>query len=134
MINKKKNIIMICVTQQKSCERLIKRGIQQHGINDELYVIHVVKDDWRYFSQMKESDALEYLFDVSKKYHADLIVLKSPDIEKTLSEFAKEKNVNIIVMGESEEKLSQQNMIKRLKHKIQMNVSFDIVSKNVQDY
>ncbi len=65
--------VMVCVTQQKSCEKLIQRGYEIiKGKNDELFVVHVVKNDWRYFSQMEESDALEYLFDVSKKFNADL--------------------------------------------------------------
>ena len=118
---------MICVTQQRSCERLIERGANLRIDKDELFVIHVVKEDWRYFSEMKESDALEYLFDVSKSYHANLTVLKSPEIETTLSDFAEKNKVNIIVMGESKEKLAQQNMIKRLKGKITAQVSFEIV-------
>lgn len=133
MTNKNKNRIMICVTQQRSCERLIQRGAQLRINNDELFVIHVVKDDWKYFSQMKESDALEYLFDVSKQVQANLTVLKSPDIEQTLSEFAKKNKVNIIIMGESKEKEVQQNMIKRLKGKIETDVSFDIVPDEDED-
>ena len=118
---------MICVTQQKSCERLIERGANLRISGDELFVIHVVKEDWRYFSEMKESDALDYLFDVTKSYQANLTVLKSPEIETTLSAFAEKNKVNIIVMGESKEKIAQQNMIKRLKGKIKSQVSFEIV-------
>jgi len=47
---RKKKRIMVCVTQQKSCERLIKRGAElsdaKHG---DLYVVHVVKENWKYF-------------------------------------------------------------------------------------
>ncbi|MCD6436136.1 MAG: universal stress protein [Clostridiales bacterium] len=130
MINKSKKNIMICVTQQKSCERLIHRGIQLRKDDDELFVIHVVKDNWKYFGELKESDAMEYLFEVSKNSNASLTVLKSPDIELTLSEFAKKNHVNIIIMGESKENEIQQNMIKRLKKKIKTGVKFDIVSGN----
>jgi K+-sensing histidine kinase KdpD len=127
MRKQSENRIMICVTQQKSCERLIKQGAKLRIGKDELFVIHVVKEDWRYFSEMKESDALDYLFEVSKAYQANLTVLKSPEIETTLSKFAEKNKVNIIVMGESKEKLAQQNMIKRLKGKIKAQVSFEIV-------
>ncbi len=127
MRKQSENRIMICVTQQKSCERLIERGAKLRIGKDELFVIHVVKEDWRYFSEMKESDALDYLFEVSKAYQANLTVLKSPEIETTLSSFAEKNKVNIIVMGESKEKLAQQNMIKRLKGKITAQVSFEIV-------
>jgi|LGVF01.1.fsa_nt_gb K+-sensing histidine kinase KdpD len=128
--NKNKNNIMICVTQQKSCERLISWGAQLRTGDDEVFVVHVVKDNWKYFGEMKESDAMEYLFEVSKNNHASITVLKSTDIELTLSEFAKKNYVNIIVMGESKETTVQQNMIKRLKGKIKTDVSFDIVSEN----
>lgn len=124
---------MICVTQQKSCERLIAKGARLRMKGDELYVIHVVKEDWRYFSEMKESDALDYLFEVSKQYSANLTVLKSPEIETTLSDFADKHDVNIIVMGESKERLAQQNMIRRLQGKIDAPVSFEIVPETEED-
>ena len=130
MMNKNKNNIMICVTQQKSCERLIDRGVQLKTNDDDLFEVHVVKDNWKYFGELKESDAMEYLFEVSKKNHASITVLKSTDIEITLSEFAKKNHVNIIVMGESKENTAQQNMIKRLKGKIKTDVSFYIVPEN----
>lgn len=125
--NKTKNNIMICVTQQKSCERLINKGAQLRMGDDELFVVHVVKDNWKYFGELKESDAMEYLFEISKNHHASLAVLKSTDIELALSEFAEKNKVNIIVMGESKESTAQQNMIKRLKGKIKNDVSFDII-------
>jgi K+-sensing histidine kinase KdpD len=108
------------------------RGQQLKMPDDELHVIHVVKEDWRYFSEMKESDALEYLFDVSKNHGANLTVLKANDIEMTLSDFARKHNVDIIVMGESKEQQAQQNMIKRLKGKIENDVSFDIVPEKLE--
>jgi len=127
MNEKKQNKIMVCVTQQKSCERLIERGAQSCKIDDELFIVHVVKDDWKYFSEMKESDALEYLFDISKNHGAVLSIINTPDIETALSDFAKRNNINNIIMGESREKQEQQNMIKRLKKKIKNNVKFNIV-------
>ncbi|MDK2918569.1 MAG: hypothetical protein PWQ37_1302 [Candidatus Petromonas sp.] len=123
----KKNI-MVCVTQQKSCERLISRGAEiRDRYNGELHVIHVVKEGWKYFSKLKESDALEYLFDISKSYGADLTVIKAPDIEETLKKFAEKNDIEIIVMGESLEKSAQQNMIKRFKKKINKDIFIDVV-------
>ena len=120
--------IMVCVTQQKSCERLIQRGseLKKHD-QDELLVIHVVKEDWKYFGKLKEADAIEYLFDVSKEYGAELSVIKSKKIEETLKNAADENKIDIIVMGESFENSSQQNMINRLKKNIKRDVVFDIV-------
>jgi len=126
MRNKKR--IMVCVTQQKSCERLIKRGAalpdSKHG---ELHVVHVVKENWKYFGSLKESDALEYLFDVSKEYDGVLNVMKAQDIESTLNDFAENNKVDIVVMGESLEATAQQNMIKRFQNKTSKELHFDIV-------
>lgn len=125
-MNKK---VMVCVTQQKSCERLIEFG-SKIVKNGELFVIHVVKHGWKYFSEMKESDALEYLFDVSKDYGAELTVIKAKDIPETLKDFANDKNIDIVVMGESLEKSRQQNMIKRLKKMINKNdIKFEILER-----
>lgn len=125
---KKKRAIMVCVTQQKSCERLIKRGAElKSKFEGDLHVIHVVKEDWKYFGKLKESDALEYLFDISKTYGADLTVIKAPDISKTLSKFAEKNNIEVVVMGESLEKTAQQNMIKRFKKNLNRSIIIDIV-------
>lgn len=129
MNNKK---IMVCVTQQKLCKRLIKRAhtLKKHE-DDELYVIHVVKENWKYFGQLKEADALEYLFDSAKEFGATLNVFKAKDIENTLAQFAEKESVDMIVMGESLESSQQQNMINRLQDKTAKQVIFEIVS---QDY
>lgn len=125
---RRKKRIMVCVTQQKSCERLIKRGADLcRGEHDELYVVHVVKEDWKYFGKLEESDALEYLFDISKTYGAFLSVIKAPDIVSTLSRFMEEHQVDEVVMGESLEGMAQQNMINRLTGSIESEVRFTIV-------
>lgn len=126
------NKIMVCVTQQKHCERLIHRAfsLKKHE-DDELYVIHVVKENWKYFGQLKEADALEYLFESAKEYGATLNVFKAKDIEGTLATFAEKESVDVIVMGESQETSQQQNMINRLQDRTQKQVLFDIVT---QDY
>jgi len=119
---------MVCVTQQKSCENLIKKGSELvEDPYDEIFVIHVIKDGWRYFSEMKESDALEYLYTVSKEVDAELMVYKSDNIEKTLSEKAKENDIDTIVLGQSLEEKKQQNMIKRLKKQIDLPIQWEIV-------
>ncbi len=131
---KHKRKILVCVTQQKSCERLIDFG---HSLvkssQDELHVIHVVKENWKYFGQLEEKDALEYLFEASKKRDAMLTVLKAKDIEKTLSEFAQNHRITDIVMGESFEKNEQQNMINRLQDQTQIKVRFVIVPLNLNE-
>ncbi len=125
------NRVMVCVTQQKSCERLIDEGKKlAFRQNDELFVVHAVKENWKYFGELKETDALDYLFEVSKKRGASLTVLKVKDIEKALSDFAREHQIDSIVMGQSLELTEQQNMIKRLQQRTSKNIQFHIVQNN----
>ena len=120
--------VMVCVTQQKSCERLIEKGMAFiSNESDELHVIHVVKENWKYFGQLREADALEYLFEVSKTHGASLTVKKATDIVESLSTFAEKNSIDMIVMGESLEASAQQNMIKRLQKKTSKKVRFNIV-------
>lgn len=123
--------IMVCVTQQKSCKSLIKKGYKlSEKLKGDLKIVHVVKKGWKYLDEMKESDALEYLFDISKQYNAELSVYKAKDIEGKLAEYAQKNNITKIVMGESLETSKQQNMIKRLKDKIKREVEFKIIKKS----
>lgn len=78
--------ILVCVTQQKTCERLINAA---HEIlkkyKGELHVINVVKDNVNFLDSSTESEALEYLFGLSKSIGANLAVLKSNDIPGTIA-------------------------------------------------
>lgn len=59
--------IMVCVTQQKTCERLIKKGVQlKEKYSSNIYVIHVAKEGTDILGDKNEGNALEYLFDISK--------------------------------------------------------------------
>jgi len=121
--------IMVCVTQQKSCERLIEKGMEfLTSEEDELHVIHVVKENWKYFGQLREADALEYLFEVSKTHGASLTVKKATNIVESLSVFAEKNGIDMIVMGESLEATAQQNMINRLQKKTSKRMKFNIVA------
>lgn len=133
MSRKKK--VMVCVTQQRSCERLLARGSQLTNYkHDELFMVHIVKENWRYFSQMKESDAMEYLYDIAKNYDASVNVLRAKDIELALRTFAQKHEVDVIVMGESLESNEQQNMIKRLQLNLNKQIQFVVVSLEDLDY
>lgn len=96
-----KGNIMVCVTQQKTCERLIENGAKiKECVGSELYVLHVVRDNDKFLYNESEPDALQYLFDISKGVGAELTVLRSEDVVETLTGFAKDKKVGHIVLGE----------------------------------
>lgn len=101
MHNKK---VMVCVTQQKTCERLIEDGYKEiRNDRDELYVVHVVNENETFLYENNDGDALEYLFRISKKVGADLTVIRSKDVTKAMIDFAKDNKITNIVMGTSPE-------------------------------
>jgi K+-sensing histidine kinase KdpD len=98
--------IMVCVTGQRNCERLIRHSAQlaqtlSQGRKCQVSVIHVASKNNRFMGRENESDALEYLFQISKRYHADMSVMKNDDIVGTIALFAKKHRVTRAVLGVS---------------------------------
>lgn len=119
--------ILVCVTQQKTCERLIlKASALRQEIKGELFVIHVAKNEWHFLDSIKEGEALEYLFEISKSVGANLSVLKSDDIVQSIVTFAKENNITYIVMGESPNDHLENKFYNKLKSLL-LNVEIQVV-------
>ncbi len=108
--------ILVCVTQQKTCERLIINAVAlRKEFKGDIYVIHVAKDGLNFLDNPKEGEALQYLFEISKSIGADLSVLKSDNIAKCIADFAKEKRINCIVLGKSPQDQTDNVFYKKLK-------------------
>lgn len=120
--------ILVCVTQQKTCERLIN---QAHALVDEykgrLFVINVVKNDVNFLDSVRESEALEYLFGISKTIGANLAVLKSDDIAGTIAEYAAENKINCIILGKSPVENSENRFIRELRTLLKNDVEIKIL-------
>lgn len=118
--------VMVCVTRQKNCERLIKIGQRiVNGSKGEISVVHVSKAGVNFLGNPDEGEALEYLFQVSKQAGANMTVLRSNDILNTLLNFAKKNKITDIVLGESPISDSDSNIIyniERLLPEIKLNV------------
>ena len=92
--------VMVCVTQQKTCERLITNGYNLvQAQKGNLFIVHVVNEKGKFLNHGDDGEALEYLFDVSKKSGANLTVLRSKDVAKTIIDFARENDITHIIMG-----------------------------------
>lgn len=124
-----KRNIMVCVTQQKTCERLILKGNELiESADDKLYVIHVVNEKEKFLENCSDGEALEYLFQVSKKSGADLTVLRSKNILKTILDFARNNKVTHIIMGSSPEDKDFNSGSIRLKLQNELpNVEFIVI-------
>jgi K+-sensing histidine kinase KdpD len=119
--------IMVCVTQQVTCERLIHYGkLFRDKINGELHIIHVAGEMDSFLGNKKENEALEYLFDISNKAGADLTVLRSDNIEKTIIEFVNNNKISYIVLGENNK---DNGIVGTLKNKLS-ECEFHVISAN----
>ncbi|NLH96306.1 MAG: universal stress protein [Clostridiaceae bacterium] len=121
--------ILVCVTQQKTCERLINKAhelAREYGGN--LFVINVVRSDMSFLDSSRESEALEYLFGISKKVGANLAVLKSDDVVKTIADYADENDIDFIVIGRSPDKTAGERFVKRLKSLLKNDAEIRILS------
>lgn len=126
--------IMVCVTQQKTCERLIKRGAEirnQH--NGNLFVIHVAKKGNHFLGNEEDGDALEYLFEEAKKYGATLTVVRAHDVLATLKNIAKKNEIDLIILGESYENRKEKNMVSNLESHIPENIGLEIVPVKITE-
>jgi K+-sensing histidine kinase KdpD len=112
--------IMVCVTQQKTCENLIKIGYEifKEEKCDSLYVIHVVNENEKLLFNLSDGEALEYLFEITKDLGADLVVKRSKNVISTLVDFAIEKKITHIIMGSASELTATNNFEQRLRRKL----------------
>lgn len=112
--------IMVCVTQQKTCEKLIKAGyeISKEAETSSLYVIHVVNENDKLLFNLSDGDALEYLFEITKELGADLVVKRSKNVVKTLVDFALEKEIGHIIMGSTTDITATKNFEQKLRTKL----------------
>lgn len=117
--------ILVCVTQQKTCERLIKKALEFSKGGDSIFIIHVAKDSWSFLDNDKEGEALEYLFGIAKSVGANLTVLRSDNIVDTIVEFTRTNDIDVLVMGDSKGDHSENYFYKAL------NASLDNVEIHV---
>ncbi len=130
---KKVRNIMVCVTQQKTCERLIKRGAEKRDeCSGELFVIHVAKEGWNFLGKPREGDALEYLFEKSKDYGANLTVVRSKDILETIKDLVEKNNIDLLILGQSYENNEEKNVVNILEKRLQNTVEIEIIPPTSQ--
>jgi Osmosensitive K+ channel histidine kinase len=111
--------ILVCVTQQKTCERLIKEGSRlRDELGGELYIIHVAMNGLNFLGNSKEGDALEYLFGISKSVGAELTVLRSDNIIKTITGFARDNKISDMILGEPPDNSRNSEIINELRRKL----------------
>ena len=85
--------VMVCVTGQRSCERLINHGAKRKKDDQKLFIVHCVQTGHNFMNTTFEADAIEYLFTCA--------LLRADSVMDALVDFAVEHNVSVIVLGAS---------------------------------
>jgi len=96
---------VVCVTVQKTCERLIRRGATFAG-EQGLHVLHVAKDGETLLGGRDDVEALDYLYRISREFGAEMDVLraKDKDIIETVVAYTKTNDAACIVLGSSSDR------------------------------
>lgn len=97
-MSKNEPLIMVCVTQQLSCERLINFGakLAEHRAG-RLLVVSVKPPEDSHDIDMGET--LDYLFALSKQAGAELAVLYHDSPALAIAHLAKMRDVDFVVTG-----------------------------------
>lgn len=128
--NKKQPCVMVCVTQQESCSRLIEAGARiAKEENLPLSVISVFKES----SGMNANDGgvLENLFGCAQKYNASMNIYFNDSPALVVAVAAKKNNASTLVTGFPAEGSS--GFIARI-HEIVPEITITMVDRNSNEY
>ncbi len=119
---------MVCVTQQKTCDRLMKYG---HDLTDEnggeLFIIHVAPADNKLLDGSEDGEALDYLYDKAIEYGANLTVVRSDNIMRTLLDLVDKHSIKQVVMGETGNVKNRERLITEFEKKVSEKADVFIV-------
>ncbi|MBE6032261.1 MAG: universal stress protein [Firmicutes bacterium] len=120
--------VMVCVTPQKSCDRLIEQGYNLcTEKKDALFIIHVADYDFKFEEHTEEGEALDYLYEQAFAHRANLTVVRSNDLLGTLVNLVRKNKATHIVVGASGNPDDEHNMVLKLKAKVWDQAEFVVV-------
>lgn len=91
--------IMVCVTPQRSCERLIERGAARAKEFGGQFVVTYVNNKKDLNRELKQEKILLELFEKAKNLGGNVSILSGDRIYDTLSQFAMKNEVTWIIVG-----------------------------------
>ncbi len=96
------NRILVCVTEQLHCARLIRRGREwADECGADLMVLHVRTRQKTLMGNPDISAALNQLYADARGADAEMEIISSPEVEKTICEYARTHHVTGVVLGQS---------------------------------
>jgi len=126
--------VLVCVTQQKTCDRLIRYGKELlEGEGGEFFIVHIAHYEFRFLGESEEGEALEYLYQKSLEYGANLTVVRSNNVLATLVSMVEKNDISIVVMGESRESQVSSNMVEGFRKMINNQAKLIIVPPEEDD-
>ncbi|MFA5638513.1 MAG: universal stress protein [Anaerovoracaceae bacterium] len=120
--------IMVAVTQQKTCDRLIRYGHElKEDIKGELYIIHVAHYEFKFLGNTEEGEALDYLYEKALEYGANLTVVRSNHVLDTLLDLVDKNNISHLILGQSQETEEGSNMVNMLKGRLSKKTEIIVI-------
>ena len=96
------NKILVCVTGQLQCARLIRRGRElADAQRADLLVLHVRTRQKTLMGSPDITAALNQLYAEARGADAEMEIITSPEVEKTITDYARTHQVTGIVIGAS---------------------------------
>ena len=96
------NHILVCVTEQVNCSRLIRKGRALADLqNARLTVLHVRTRQKTMMGNPDISTALNTLYADARAADADMEIIASPDVERTIAEYVQSHGVTHLIIGRS---------------------------------
>lgn len=96
----KKPSVLVCVTAQRDCKRLIEKGYQIAEESDLSLHVLSVHDPRKDFADSAEE--YEYLCQVAKEFSADMTILFERNAPAAAAGFARKMNTTQLVTGMSD--------------------------------
>lgn len=92
--------ILVCVTGQKNCTRLIEEGARlARELDGSVSVVHVAPAGETILGNPKEFEAIEWLYHTAKEAGADMAVLRAEHVQDVLVRYAQEQHADLVVLG-----------------------------------
>lgn len=121
--------ILVCVTSQKSCERLIDKGKEMIiSEQDQLSIVHIAHYEFTVMGRSEEGEALEYLYKKALSSGANLTVIRSNDIIRTLVDYVDENDIDYVIIGKNKELMINGDIETKLTDAFSEKVTIQVIS------
>ena len=96
--------VLVCVTGQRQCERLIRYGKElTEGDEGYLMVVHIAGYPLSELADGELAENLEYLYRRAVEYETNLTIIRSENVIATMVSLINRFDIKRIVMGETRE-------------------------------